>query len=99
MLIFHVEKFAYKRTHGTKNRQSTFRRETNARDQDSEAWRSSKHLAAFEDTEIWDGEELVCAREPHNSHDRYAVAVKREDVLYLPLYCIDKFCLDKSIFQ
>ena len=31
--------------------------------------------------EIWDAEELVCAREPHNSHDRYAVAVKREDVL------------------
>ena len=34
--------------------------------------------------EIWEaavGEELVCAREPHNSHDRYAVAVKREDVL------------------
>ena len=27
------------------------------------------------------GEELVCAREPHNSHDCYAVAVKREDVL------------------
>ena len=27
------------------------------------------------------GEELVCVREPHNSHDRYAVAVKREDVL------------------
>ena len=34
--------------------------------------------------EIWEaavGEELVCAREPHNSHDRYAVAVKREGVL------------------
>ena len=49
--------------------------------------------------EIWDGEELVCAREPHNSHDRYTVAVKREDILYLLLYCIDKFCLDKSMFQ
>ena len=34
--------------------------------------------------EIWEaavGEELVCAREPHNSHKRHAVAVKREDVL------------------
>ena len=87
-----------------KNCRSTFRCETNARDQDSEAWKSSKHLAAFEDVykEIWEailGEELVCAREPHNSHNRYAVAVKREEVLYLPLYCIDKFCLDKSIFQ
>ena len=41
--------------------------------------------------EIWEaavGEELGCVREPHNSHDRYAVAVKREDVLYLPLYYI-----------
>ena len=27
------------------------------------------------------GEELVCVREPHNSHNHYAVAVKREDVL------------------
>ena len=34
--------------------------------------------------EIWEaavGEELVCVREPHNSHNHYAVAVKREDVL------------------
>ena len=34
--------------------------------------------------EIWEaavGEEPVCAREPHNSHNCYAVAVKREGVL------------------
>ena len=30
--------------------------------------------------EVWtaaDGEELVCEREPHDSHNNYAVAVKR----------------------
>ena len=34
--------------------------------------------------EIWTaavGEELVCEREPHNSHDRYAVAVKRMGII------------------
>lgn len=31
--------------------------------------------------DIWetaDGEELLCEREPHNDHDRYAVAVKKK---------------------
>ena len=57
-------------------------------------WRSSKHLAAFEDTMCMHirkygrqlSEKSWCV--PHNSHDRYAVAVKTEDVLYLPLYYI-----------
>ena len=34
--------------------------------------------------EIWEaavGEELVCARDPHNSHDRYAVAIGLGDCL------------------
>ena len=34
--------------------------------------------------EVWTaavGEELVCEREPHNSHDRYAVAVKRMGII------------------
>ena len=33
--------------------------------------------------EIWEaavGEELACEREPHNAHDRYAVAVKRSGI-------------------
>ena len=50
VLIFRVEKFSYKWTYGTKNCRSTFRRKTNARDQDSEAWRSSKELTVFEAT-------------------------------------------------
>ena len=28
--------------------------------------------------EAADGEELLCEREPHNDHDRYAVAVRRK---------------------
>ena len=34
--------------------------------------------------EVWTaavGEELICERETHNSHDRYAVAVKRTGVI------------------
>ena len=34
--------------------------------------------------EIWDaaiGEVLVCERDPHNVEDRYAVAVKKDDVV------------------
>ena len=27
------------------------------------------------------GDELVCEREPHNSHDRYAVAVKKMGII------------------
>ena len=47
--------------------------------------------------EIWMaavGEELVCEREPHNSHDRYAVAVKRMGIIigHLPRK-LSKLCL------
>ena len=33
---------------------------------------------------IWDaaiGEDLVCKREPSNEHDRYAVAIKKDEVI------------------
>ena len=35
------------------------------------------------DREAADGEELLCKREPHNDHDRYAVAVKKKGGIHV----------------